>query len=189
MPASSSLVKPGSTAGRFASVARIPDLPDRVDRAFKIHASEALTGFLRVSRAAISACNLGVRAVFFALGRLWPGPSSAVNGDWTLLFDFFLPEIAGPVLSADFSGSHNHKLRSVNSKPSRCRMYPTILPARGQFDPTATPAPKASSPLRTTFRLGMSAAFLRSNEKASFFVYYFSLVFRCLGGARLTGRG
>src|SRR5580693_10305451 len=188
MAASSSLVKPGSTEARFRSVAWTPDLPDRGDRAFKIHASEAWTGFLRVSRAAISVCNLGVRVVFFALGRLLAGPSSAVNGAWILLLVFFLPEIAGPVLSADFSGSHNHKLRSVNSKPSRCRMYPTILPALGQFDPTATPAPNASSPLRTTFRLGMFGSFLRRNEKASIFGYYFSIVNGWLGGARLTGR-
>ena len=52
-----------------------------------------------------------------------------------------------------------------------------MLPALGQFAPTATPAPNASSPLRTTFRLGMGAASQTLLQKATIFVYYFGSLF------------
>src|ERR1700693_5833458 len=86
-----------------------------------------------------------------------------------------------------FSGSHIHRIRSVNSKPSLCNKYPTMLPALGQFAPTATPAPKARSPLRTTFRLGITEAFQTSEEKAIASLHTFLVLFQVLfRAARLT---
>jgi hypothetical protein len=69
-------------------------------------------------------------------------------------------------LARNFSGSHTQSARSVNSKPNLCNRYPTMLPALGQLAPTATPAPKASNPLRATFPLGMDGAFQRIGQKA-----------------------
>jgi hypothetical protein len=114
-------------------------------------------------------CNSGARTLFFTLrrGTRWG------SGAWT----------------TDFSGSHNHRVRSVNSKPSLCNKYPTMLPALGQLAPTATPAPKARSPLRTTFRLGITGAFQTREEKA-IVLYTIMVLFRVLfRAARLTWEG